>query len=182
MIEIRFRGRGGQGVFGLAKNLAEAVLSEDRYVQAIPSFSREITSAPFDSYLRASDEFIHLKNNVYNPDHMLVLDENLLEDSVVSSVKDDGWILVVSEMSPEKLMQARKIEHPKLATINATKISNDYNKDSNFQSYGNLIALSALIKITNICDLKSLMTVVNDDQIKDLLQFAYENVESLSAG
>jgi len=41
MIEIRWHGRGGQGVVTVSRLLAMAALYEGKYVQAIPQFGPE---------------------------------------------------------------------------------------------------------------------------------------------
>ena len=41
MFQVRFHGRGGQGVVTAAELLASAAFREDRYAQAFPSFGSE---------------------------------------------------------------------------------------------------------------------------------------------
>ncbi len=41
MFQVRFHGRGGQGVVTAAELLASAAFSEGRYAQAFPSFGSE---------------------------------------------------------------------------------------------------------------------------------------------
>ncbi|MFH1140316.1 MAG: 2-oxoacid:acceptor oxidoreductase family protein [Chloroflexota bacterium] len=46
MVEIRWHGRGGQGVVTAGEILAEAALLENKYFQAFPEFGPERTGAP----------------------------------------------------------------------------------------------------------------------------------------
>ncbi len=53
MFQVRFHGRGGQGVVTAAELLASAAFPEDRYAQAFPSFSSERMGA----FLNVESEF-----------------------------------------------------------------------------------------------------------------------------
>ena len=46
MFQVRFHGRGGQGVVTAAELLASAAFREDRHAQAFPSFGSERMGAP----------------------------------------------------------------------------------------------------------------------------------------
>ena len=46
MFQVRFHGRGGQGVVTAAELLASAALRDDRNAQAFPSFGSERMGAP----------------------------------------------------------------------------------------------------------------------------------------
>jgi pyruvate ferredoxin oxidoreductase gamma subunit len=48
MFQVRFHGRGGQGVVTAAELLASAAFREDRHAQAFPSFGSERMGAPGD--------------------------------------------------------------------------------------------------------------------------------------
>ena len=52
MFQVRFHGRGGQGVVTAAELLASAAFREDRYAQALPSFGSERMGAPVMSFCR----------------------------------------------------------------------------------------------------------------------------------
>jgi pyruvate ferredoxin oxidoreductase gamma subunit len=54
MFQVRFHGRGGQGVVTAAELLAPAAFREDRYAQAFPSFGSERMGAPVMSFCRGS--------------------------------------------------------------------------------------------------------------------------------
>ena len=55
MFQVRFHGRGGQGVVTAAELLAPAAFREDRYAQAFPSFGSERMGAPV---ARAAFDFV----------------------------------------------------------------------------------------------------------------------------
>jgi pyruvate ferredoxin oxidoreductase gamma subunit len=52
MFQVRFHGRGGQGVVTAAELLAEAAFREGRHAQAFPSFGSERMGAPVMSFCR----------------------------------------------------------------------------------------------------------------------------------
>jgi len=52
MFQVRFHGRGGQGVVTAAELLASAAFSEGRHAQAFPSFGSERMGAPVMSFCR----------------------------------------------------------------------------------------------------------------------------------
>ena len=79
MIEIRFHGRGGQGAVTAAEILAKAAFKDGKYSQAFPFFGVERRGAPVMAFTRIDSEPINLRYQVYNPDHVIVLDDGLLE-------------------------------------------------------------------------------------------------------
>lgn len=88
MIEIRFHGRGGQGAVTAAEILAKAAFEDGKYCQAFPFFGAERKGAPVMAFSRINDKPIRRRYQVYNPDHVLVLDETLLEAvDVLSGLK-----------------------------------------------------------------------------------------------
>ena len=52
MLELRFHGRGGQGMVTAAQVLATAAILEGKYAQAFPEFGPERRGAPVKAYLR----------------------------------------------------------------------------------------------------------------------------------
>ena len=55
MFEVRFHGRGGQGVVTAADLLALAAFEEGRHAQSFPSFGSERMGAPVVAYCRLDD-------------------------------------------------------------------------------------------------------------------------------
>ena len=77
MTEVRFHGRGGQGVVSAASLIADAAVSEGKYVQAFPEFGAERSGAPdrcvHPRERRADrDTLVHL-----NPDVVVVVDKSM---------------------------------------------------------------------------------------------------------
>ena len=70
IIDLRFHGRGGQGVVTCAYLIAEAALEENKHFHAFPSFGPERAGAPIASFARLSAKKFWIKTEVYNPDYV----------------------------------------------------------------------------------------------------------------
>ena len=79
MIEIRFHGRGGQGAVIASKILAAALFKEGKYAQAFPAFGAERRGAPVMAFTRFDKKTITRRCQVYEPYHVVVLDEPIVE-------------------------------------------------------------------------------------------------------
>jgi pyruvate ferredoxin oxidoreductase gamma subunit len=81
MFQVRFHGRGGQGVVTAAELLASAAFREDRYAQAFPSFGSERMGAPVMSFCRIDDKPIRTREPVTEPEALLIQDPTLLHQA-----------------------------------------------------------------------------------------------------
>ena len=81
MFQVRFHGRGGQGVVTAAELLAEAAFREGRHAQAFPSFGSERMGAPVMSFCRIDDKPIRTHEPVTEPDALLIQDPTLLHQA-----------------------------------------------------------------------------------------------------
>lgn len=126
MKEIRFHGRGGQGVVVAAQLLATAVFQEGRFSQASLSYTGERRGSPVVGFARVSDEPIMEKSKIYHPDYVVVMDHNLLKVlDPFAGIKADGVVLFNYPDSPEDLRQSLGIKEKKLFTVDATRISEE---------------------------------------------------------
>ncbi|MBT8047872.1 MAG: FAD-dependent oxidoreductase [Xanthomonadales bacterium] len=123
MIEIRIHGRGGQGGVTLAKLIAAAEHREGRSVQAFGIYAAERSGAPVQAFLRADEEPIHNPNQIYEPDHLIVLDPTLISPVILSGLKPGGWILLNCETTPEHYAGQERVNSFRIATIDATSIA-----------------------------------------------------------
>ena len=123
MIEIRIHGRGGQGGVTLAKLLAAAEHREGKSVQAFGVYAAERSGAPVQAYLRCDDEPIHNPNQIYAPDHLIVLDPTLISPAILAGLKPGGWILLNCEKAPEHYAAQERGKKFRIATVNATDIA-----------------------------------------------------------
>ena len=77
--EIRFHGRGGMGAVVASQLLANAAFLEGRWAQSFPFFGVERRGAPVAAFARLADGPVETRNNVYEPDVVVVLDPSLLK-------------------------------------------------------------------------------------------------------
>ncbi|MEM1578182.1 MAG: pyruvate ferredoxin oxidoreductase subunit gamma [Archaeoglobaceae archaeon] len=123
LIEVRFHGRGGQGVVTAADFLAIAGFKEGYYTLSFPTFGAEKRGTPVASFLRISDEPIAVRDEVYYPDYVVVLDPSVFESvNVASGLKKNGMLIANYPKGVEDLKAIAKTE-AKVVTINATKIA-----------------------------------------------------------
>jgi pyruvate ferredoxin oxidoreductase gamma subunit len=127
MFQVRFQGRGGQGVVTAAELLASAAFSEDRYAQAFPSFGSERMGAPVMSFCRIDNKPIRTREPVAEPDALLIQDPTLLHQTdLFAGLTADGYVLVNSAKSFAGLGLAElAAQHPadRLLVVPATALA-----------------------------------------------------------
>ncbi|MEM0275354.1 MAG: 2-oxoacid:acceptor oxidoreductase family protein, partial [Nitrososphaerota archaeon] len=96
LIEIRWHGRGGQGVVTVSDILARSVIYEGKYAQHFPEFGPERSGAPVKAYTRISDEPIEIHSGIYEPDIIIIIDRNMSKDfySYLDGLKNDGLLFL----------------------------------------------------------------------------------------
>lgn len=151
MLEIRFHGRGGQGVVTAARLLAEAAFLEGKYCQAFPFFGAERRGAPVVAFARIDDKPIRVRTQVYEPNHVVVLDPTVLEAvNVIAGLKRGGLAVINVKRIPEELKGV------KVALMDATAIS--------IEALGvpitNTAMLGALVKATGVVSLDSVVKAI----------------------
>lgn len=157
--EIRWHGRGGQGVVTASQILAQAALSEGRYVQAFPEFGPERTGAPLRGFTRISDRPIDLHSQVYTPDTVVVIDPTLLRAvNVTSGLRKGGRLLVNTPERPMELRRALGDGDFKVYTVDATRIALDLIGGP----YFNTPMLGALIRVSRVVPLASVVRMVEE--------------------
>lgn len=123
LIEVRFHGRGGQGVVTAADFLAIAGFKERYYTLSFPTFGAEKRGTPVASFLRISDEPIAVRDEIYHPDYVVVLDPSVFESvNVTSGLKETGMLIANYPKGVEDLRAIAKT-NARIVTINATKIA-----------------------------------------------------------
>ena len=105
MIEIRIHGRGGQGNVAAAELLSIAAFQDGKFAQAFPSFGAERIGAPVQAFVRIDDKKIRTREEVRNPNYLIIQDSFLIGavPVVLDGIRPDGLILVNAEMAPEDL-------------------------------------------------------------------------------
>jgi len=124
LTEIRWHGRGGQGVVTAGKLLAETALDTGQYFQAFPDYGPERMGAPIKAYTRLSSERIDLHCQIEEPDVVLVLDPTLLGTvPVTEGLQEDGLLLVNTSKSPAEIREITSFKTGKVFTVDASHIA-----------------------------------------------------------
>ncbi len=104
MFEVRFHGRGGQGVVTAAELLSIAGFVEGYWAQAIPSFGSERMGAPVVAFCRLHDREIRAREPITNPDAVIIQDPTLLlQVKVLEGLSPKGFVLINSTRTPDRL-------------------------------------------------------------------------------
>ena len=156
--EIRWHGRGGQGVVTVAQLLAEAAVREGKYAIAIPYFGAERRGAPVVASNRISDKPIRSRSSVKEPDVVVVLDPNLPFMVDVTEGLREGGLLVINAPSPNNL----PFKGLKAAVVDATGIALSLGLKLAGLALVNMPMLGALIRATSIVSLESITAVVKN--------------------
>lgn len=160
MISTRFHGRGGQGAVIASKLLASALFSEGWQVQAFPSFGAERTGAPVMAFLRCDHERINEHYQVYEPDHVVVLDPMLLTSvDVTAGLREGGWLIVNTSRSPEALGIDGAFN---VATCDATAIALAHGLGSRTTPIVNTAMAGAFAAATTLVTLAAVLDTIPD--------------------
>jgi len=161
MIEVRFHGRGGQGAVVASKVLAVAFFHERYHVQSFPAFGVERRGAPVMAFLRIDRQPIQLRTNIYEPDHIVVLDPTLLGAvDVTSGLKSGGWIVINTGRAPQEFPQ---LEAFRMATVDATSIAIRNSLGSRTNPIVNTAILGAFSKVTSLVGIDSVALAIREE-------------------
>ena len=160
MIEIRMHGRGGQGAVVACKILANALFREGKFAQSFPAFGVERRGAPVMAFTRIDDKPIHLRSEIYEPDHLIILDASLLQTiDVTIGLKPAGKILINSSLSPQSFHLPDKFE---VMTIDANKIAASHGLGSRSTPIVNTAILGAFSKFTQIIGVEAIEAAIHE--------------------
>ncbi len=125
MFEVRFHGRGGQGVVTSAELLALAAIADGKYAQAFPSFGPERRGAPLIAFARVSDSVIRNRTAIQEPNVVVVLDPSLLKlVKVDQGLKPGGTVVVNTAKKPGEIRKISGIK-ARLALVDANHIARE---------------------------------------------------------
>lgn len=156
MIEIRYHGRGGQGAVTSAELVAIAAIEEGKYAQAMPAFGAERRGAPVLAFNRVSEKQIRLRTNVYNPDHIIVLDSSLFGAvDVTSGLAAEGYIIANTKMNARELREKFGFTNP-IAHVDASQIA----RDIVGVPITNTTMIGAFLKVTDLVELSSVRDAI----------------------
>ncbi len=121
MKQVRWHGRGGQGAVTAAEILAVAASKDGKWCQAFPFFGVERRGAPVMAFTRISDKYIQMRQQVYKPDFIIVLDPTLLDVvDVAEGLSNKGMAIINTSLGPEEIALETDAE---IRTVDATKVA-----------------------------------------------------------
>jgi 2-oxoacid:acceptor oxidoreductase gamma subunit (pyruvate/2-ketoisovalerate family) len=154
MIEIKFRGRGGQGAVIASEILGKAFFLEGKYPQCFSLFGGERRGAPVVGFLRVDEEPILLKCQIYHPDQMIVFDYSLIDEmEILRELNPDGSILINTHQEIDFFGKLRKF---RIGLIDAGAIARSLGLGGTF----NMAMLGAYVRFSNLIPLKTLTETV----------------------
>jgi pyruvate ferredoxin oxidoreductase gamma subunit len=113
--EIRLHGRGGQGVVTASEIVGLAAFADGKYAGS------ERMGAPVQSFVKISDKPIRARNQIHEPDYLIIQDRTLIGMvDVTKGLKPGGLVIVDSSKKPEDL--GLKIDG-KVMTIPASRMA-----------------------------------------------------------
>lgn len=175
VIEIKFTGRGGNGVVVAAQILAKAFFLSGFYPQCFSLFGGERRGAPVKSFLRVNSRKILLKCEIKKADHLIVMAADLLpEEPLTENLKNGGLVLINAD-------RPFKVEGPfKVAYVDAQKIA----RECRLGNIINTAMLGAYARISEILSLNYLEKAVREyvpsklDENLRALRRAYEEART----
>jgi len=156
MLEVRIHGRGGQGSVVASQILADAAFREGMHVQAFPSFGSERRGAPVAAFVRLDDDPVLVRTQIYHPDGLIVLDQNLILQKLVdvtAGLKEGAWILVNSSRDPSAFADLGPYT---VATVDASGVAVKHRLGSATSPIVNTAILGAMAALTGVISLDGL--------------------------
>jgi pyruvate ferredoxin oxidoreductase gamma subunit len=154
-VEVRFHGRGGQGVVTAAELLSTAAFNQGRSAEAIPSFGSERTGAPVLSFCRVDDRPIRSHDPITTPDAVVVQDPTMLHlPGILDGLRPVGLLLVNSSREPGEL--GLEGHQARVVTVPATDLS----RERLGRPLPNTLLLGALAGLTGVVSLEAVQEAI----------------------
>jgi len=150
MKQIRIHGCGGQGVVTAAELIAISAFYDGKESQAFPVFGVERTGAPIESYVRIDKHPIRTREQVQNPDLLIIQDATLLDTIDVTKGCDKDTVAIINTAKNKSEININ-LPDDNVYVINATKIALDVIG----KNIVNTIILGSIAKDTNLFSLNS---------------------------
>lgn len=153
LIEIRWHGRGGQGVVTAGKLLADAALDAGLYFQTFPDYGPERMGAPIRAFTRLSAKPIHVHSQITHPNVVIVLDPTVMDAvDVTEGLAEDGTLIVNTEESPQEIRACLGVESGRVFTVDADAISLKHleRKITNTTMLGAMTAALGIFDLTEL--------------------------------
>ncbi|MCX5816205.1 MAG: 2-oxoacid:acceptor oxidoreductase family protein [Proteobacteria bacterium] len=164
MIQIKMYGTGGHGVVVAAKILSDTAVTCGLIAQSFSSYGAERRGGKVEGYVRLSEKHIFLHCKMYDPDFIVLMDENFVKDpEVLAGLKNDGLILINSTKPPEYFSVPGGFN---ISTINAAHIAQKHQLVlPNKLPIINTVMLGSIVAMIPLLNFESLATVIRKGNI-----------------
>jgi pyruvate ferredoxin oxidoreductase gamma subunit len=150
MFEVRFHGRGGQGVVSAAEMLSIAAFLRGKHAQAFPSFGSERMGAPVISFCRIDNKPIRSREPIVQPDAIVIQDPTLLHaTNLLEDLKPGGYLVLNSVGDLQPLNLNTKLLPGHCCTVPATQLAMLHVG----RAAPNTALLAAFVTLTGLLDL-----------------------------
>lgn len=111
--QIRVHGRGGQGVVTAAELIALAATFDGQEAQAFPFFGVERSGAPVVSFARISNQPIKTREQIYQPDYLIIQDETLIgAENILAGAHPQTKIIINTSLNNTEIFRQFKKSSP----------------------------------------------------------------------
>ena len=180
-IDITIHGRGGQGAVTACEIIAEAAYLSGNFidVHAYPSFGAERRGAPVQAYAKLSrTDTIWDRAQIENPNILIVFDETVLNQEIVSSLAQGGLFIINSEKDPEFFVNEFNLSSDtKIVVADISKLAIEKNLTIDGNPVINTPILGLLSKALPDLNLDNLKTVVLKRMGEKLGTLNYDLIE-----
>jgi len=147
-LEVRVHGRGGQGGVTCAKLIASLYTQMGLHVQTFGDYGGERSGAPIQAFTRVDRQPISNRNKVYQPDHLIVLDEALMGPAVLSGAAPGALLLLNTGANLDSC--ANRYAAYRLGVVDATAIAREHGIGSSSVVIINTTILGAYARLLGL--------------------------------
>ena len=162
MFQVRFHGRGGQGVVTAAELLSVAAFVDGLHAQAFPTFGSERTGAPVVAFCRIDDVPIRIREPIVEPDALVIQDPTLVHQvDLFGGLGDTGFVLLNTGRSLEELGLgdlARRLGPDHLVAVPASDLAREHLG----RPLPNAALLGAFAALTQVVSLGALEAAIRE--------------------
>ncbi len=155
--QVRFHGRGGQGVVTAAELLSVAAFMEGRYSQAFPTFGSERAGAPVTAFCRVSDRPIRTRSPITTPDVVVVQDPTLAHLPEVFAGLKPGGLAIVNSPRPGESLGLGRFGVDRVVTVPATELALAHLG----RPVPNAVLLGGLAALSDMVGLEAILSAIN---------------------
>ncbi|MFW9877093.1 MAG: 2-oxoacid:acceptor oxidoreductase family protein [Candidatus Thorarchaeota archaeon] len=178
---ITLHGRGGMGVVTCAEIIAEAAYLSGNFadVHAYPSFGAERRGAPVQAYAKLSrTDTIWDRAQIESPNILIIFDETVLNQEIISSLKQGGIFIINSEKEPEFFVEKYKLDRKlKIVVADISKLAIEKNLTIDGNPVINTPILGLLSRALPDLNLENLKKVVLKHLGEKIGMLNYELIE-----